>query len=44
MSVEEASGVRKDRVRWRAICRGGKKRREVIYYAAGLPHNWVIAS
>jgi hypothetical protein len=24
MSVEEASGVCKDRVKWRAICRGGK--------------------
>jgi hypothetical protein len=24
-SVEEASGVCKDRVKWRAICRGGKK-------------------
>jgi hypothetical protein len=25
MSVEEASGVCKDRVKWRAICREGKK-------------------
>jgi hypothetical protein len=25
MSVEEASGVFKDRVKWRAICQGGKK-------------------
>jgi hypothetical protein len=25
MSVEEVSGVCKDRVKWRAICRGGKK-------------------
>jgi hypothetical protein len=25
MSVEEASGVCKDRVKWRAICHGGKK-------------------
>jgi hypothetical protein len=24
MSVEEACGVCKDRVKWRAICRGGK--------------------
>jgi hypothetical protein len=44
MSVEEASGVCKDRVKWRAICRGGKKLREVIYYAAGLPRNGIIAS
>jgi hypothetical protein len=27
MSVEEVSGVCKDRVKWRAICRGGKNNR-----------------
>jgi hypothetical protein len=26
MSMKEASGVCKDRVKWRAICRGGKNK------------------
>jgi hypothetical protein len=29
MSVEEGSGVCKDRVKWRAICRGGEKMKRV---------------